>query len=339
MEFVEKIKEQARKTSKVIVLPEGREKRILRAAEVILKENIARIILLGDKDEILSVAKKERVNIDGILIVNPLTSEKRELYAQKFYELRKKKGVSLDESTKILKDPMYYATMMVYLGDADGAVGGAAHHTSWALRPPLQVFKRMRNIKTVSAYFVMVVPECPYGEKGLFIFADSGMVTNPNAEQLAEIAIVSAETAKSLIGIEPRVAMLSFSTKGSGKNSIVDKVVEATSIAQRRRPDLLIDGELQGDAALVPSIAARKAPGSSVAGRANVLIFPDLNCGNIAYKLTERLAKAQAYGPLVQGLTKQVNDLSRGCSVQDIVGVTAITAVQSQILEEQVVKL
>ncbi|MEA3486024.1 MAG: phosphate acetyltransferase [Candidatus Aerophobetes bacterium] len=335
MEFIEEIKGQAKKSPRTIVLPEGDEERIIKAVEVISKENIARIILLGDKDAILSVAKKEGVESGGIFIINPLTSEKRELYAHKFYELRKEKGVSLDESRELLKDAMYYATMMVYSGDADGVVSGAAHPTSWTLRPPLQVFKRTRNIKTVSAYFVMVVPDCPYGEKGLFIFADCGMVPNPNAEQLAEIAIVSAETARGLIGVEPRVAMLSFSTKGSGKDPIVDKIIKATSIAQRRRPDLLIDGELQGDSALVPSIGRKKAPASPVAGRANVLIFPDLNCGNIVYKLTERLARAQAYGPLVQGLDRPVNDLSRGCSVQDIVGVVAITVVQSQILGKQ----
>jgi len=329
------IKEQAKTSSKTIVLPEGVEERTLKATEAISRENIARIILLGNRDEVLSIAKKEGVDINGISIIDPLGSEKRELYAHKFYELRKEKGVSLSESLEMLKDSMYYATMMVYSGDADGVVSGACHPTSWTLRPPLQVFKRMKNIKTVSAYFAMVIPDCPYGEKGLFIFADCGMVPNPNAEQLAEIAIVSAETARGLIGIEPRVAMLSFSTKGSGKDPIVDKVIQATSIAQRRRPDLLIDGELQGDSALVRSIGIRKAPGSPVAGRANVLIFPDLNCGNIAYKLTERLARAQAYGPLVQGLDRPVNDLSRGCSVQDIVGIVAITVVQSQILERQ----
>ncbi|MEA1965648.1 MAG: phosphate acyltransferase, partial [Candidatus Aerophobetes bacterium] len=204
---------------------------------------------------------------------------------------------------------------------------------SWILRPPLQIFKRREGIKIVSAYFIMVVPGCPYGEEGIFIFADSGMVPNPDAEQLAEIAISSADTAKELLKVKPRVAMLSFSTKGSGKDPIVDKVISATHIAQKRRPDLLIDGELQGDSALVPSIGKRKAPGSPVAGRANVLIFPDLNCGNIAYKLTQRLAKAEAYGPLVQGLTKQVNDLSRGCTTEDIVGVVAITCVQSQMLK------
>jgi len=334
MEFIEKIKEQAKKTSKVIVLPEGNEVRILKAAEIIIKEGIANPILLGNKDEIFLIAKEKGIRINKIPIIDPLTSEKREIYARKYYELRKKMGVSLDESMEILKDPMYYTTMMIYSGNADGAVAGAVHPTSWTLRPPLQVFKRIKGIKTVSAYFVMIVPDCSYGEKGVFIFADCGMVPNPDAEQLAEIAIVSAETARDLINIKPRVAMLSFSTKGSGKNPIVDKVVKATSIAQQRRPDLLIDGELQGDAALVPFIGEKKAPGSSVAGRANVLIFPDLNCGNIAYKLTERLAKAQAYGPLVQGLDKPVNDLSRGCSVQDIVGIVATTVVQSQILKK-----
>jgi len=335
MNFIEKIKEQAKKTPRTIVLPEGAEERTLKAAEIITKENISRVILLGDRDEILSLAKKEGVNIDDISIINPLTSEKRELYGRKFYELRREKGVKLGEAVERVKDSMYYATMMVQLGDADGAAAGVDHPTSWTLRAPLQVFKRMRHIKTVSTSMVMIVPNCPYGEEGLFIFSDCAMVPNPNAEQLAEIAIASAETAKNLIGIDPRVAMLSFSTKGSGKDAIVDKVIEATSIARKRRPELLIDGEMQADSALVPFVGKRKAPDSPVAGRANVLIFPDLNCGNIACKLVERLAKAQAYGPIVQGLAKAVNDFSRGCSVQDIVGAVAITAVQSQMLEKQ----
>lgn len=333
MNFIEKMKEEAKKEKKTIVLPEGEEVRTLKAAEIVSKEEIAKIILLGKEEKIYSLIKKEEIDINNILIINPLTSVKKEDYAYKYYQLRKGKGATLEESKELLKDTMYYGTMMVYSGDADGIVGGAIHPTSWTLKPPLQVFKRREGIKTVSTYFIMIVPDCPYGEKGLFIFADSGGVPNPDAEQLAEIAISSADTAKELLKVEPKVAMLSFSTKGSGKNPIVDKVIEATHIAQKRRSDLLIDGELQGDSALVASIGKRKAPGSPVAGRANILIFPDLNCGNIAYKLTQRLAKAEAYGPLVQGLAKQVNDLSRGCSVEDIVGVIAITCIQSKILK------
>ncbi len=329
MRFIEKMKEMAKKRKKTIVLPEGEEIRILKAVEIIFREEIAKIILLGEEEKISSLAKREGIGINNIPVLNPSTSAKREDYAGKYYQLRREKGVSLEESRQLLKDTMYYGTMMVYSDDADGVVGGVIHPTSWTLRPPLQIFKRRKGIKTVSAYLIMIVPDCSYGERGLFIFADSGMVANPDAEQLAEIAISSADTAKELLKIEPIVAILSFSTKGSGKDPIVNKVIKATHIAQKRRPDLLIDGEMQGDSALVPSIGKRKAPKSLIAGRANVLIFPDLNCGNVAYKLTRILAKAQAYGPLVQGLTKQVNDLSRSCSTEDIVGVVAITCVQS----------
>ncbi len=333
MRFIEKMKEMAKQRKKTIVLPEGEEIRILKAAEIISREEIAGIILLGEEEKIFSLAQRERIDMNNISILDPLTSAKREDYAHKYYQLRKEKGVNLEKSRQLLEDAMYYGTMMVYSGDADGVVGGVIHPTSWTLRPPLQIFKRRKGIKTVSAYFIMIVPDCSYGERGLFIFADSGMVPNPDAEQLADIAISAADIAKELLRIEPIVAMLSFSTKGSSKDPIVDKVIQATHIAQKRRPDLLIDGEMAGDSALVLSIGKRKAPRSPVAGKANVLIFPDLNCGNIAYKLTRILAKAQAYGPLVQGLTKQVNDLSRSCSTENIVGVVAITCVQLQMLE------
>jgi len=326
------MKDMARKRKKTIVLPEGEEIRILKAAEIISREEIAEIILLGEEEKISSLAKREGIDINNIPILNPSTSSKREDYARRYYQLRKEKGVNLEKSRQVLKDTMHYGTMMVYSNDADGVVGGAIHPTSWTLRPPLQIFKREEGVKIVSAYFIMIVPDCPYGESGLFIFADSGMVPNPDAEQLAEIAISSADKAKELLEIEPIVAMLSFSTKGSGKDPIIDKVIKATRIAQKRRPDLLIDGEMQGDSALIPSVGKRKAPKSLVAGKANVLIFPDLNCGNIAYKLTQILAKAETYGPLVQGLTKQVNDLSRSCSTEDIVGIVAITCAQSQML-------
>lgn len=333
MSFIEKMKEMAKQRKKTIVLPEGEEIRILKAAEIISREEIAEIILLGEEKKIFSLVQRERIDMNNISILDPLTSAKREDYARKYYQLRKEKGVSLEKSRQLLKGAIYYGTMMVHSEDADGVVGGAIHPTSWTLRPSLQIFKRQKGIKTVSAYFIMIVPDCSYGERGLFIFADSGMVPNPDAEQLAEIATSSADTAKELLKIEPVVAMLSFSTKGSGKDPIVDKIIKATHIAQKRRPDLLIDGEMAGDIALAPSIDKGKALKSSVAGKANVLIFPDLNCGNIAYKLTRILAKAQAYGPLVQGLTKQVNDLSRSCSTEDIVGVVAITCAQLQMLE------
>lgn len=328
--FIDRIRQRAKKETKVIVLPEGNEERTIKATGVIIKEGIAEIVLLGNPEEIRAIANKEGVRLNDVNIIDVLISPKRGLYAKHYYELRKHKGVSLEQAMETMKDKMYYATMMVHLGEADGAVSGADHPTSWTLGPPLRILSKQKDIETVSSSFIMIIPDCPYGEKGLFLFADCAMVPNPTAEQLADIAISTSETAKNLVGIEPRVAMLSFSTKGSGRDPMVDKVIQATEIARRKKPDLQIDGELQGDAALIPAIGAKKAPGSSVAGKANVLVFPDLNSGNIAYKLTERLGKARAYGPVVQGFVKPVNDLSRGCSVDDIVGVVAITSVQSQ---------
>ena len=328
--FIEDIKEKAKKSPKTIVLPEGNEERTLRAAEIITHEGIAKIILLGNEEEISQKAKHLGVELTAVEIINVSTSSKKETYAEVYYELRKHKGLSLEQAKEQIEDPMYYATIMVHLGEADGAVAGADHPTSWTLGPPLRILKRQEGIKTVSSSFVMVVPDCSYGEKGLFLFADCAMLPNPTAEQLADIAISTADTARNLVGIEPRVAMLSFSTKGSGKDPIVDKVIDATQIAQKKRPGLKLDGELQADAALIPAIGKKKSPESTVAGTANVLIFPDLNAGNIAYKLTERLGKARAFGPIVQGFIKPVNDLSRGCSVDDIVSVVAITSVQAQ---------
>ncbi|MDO8588542.1 MAG: phosphate acetyltransferase [Armatimonadota bacterium] len=314
---------------KTITLPEGEDCRVVAAADEIAKKGLARVILLGRRDKIHQAAKECGVNIDDLTIVDPATSPERDRHIQAFYELRKHKGITPDKAAETVSDPMYFGVMMVRAGEADGQVSGAAHSTADTVRPALQVLKTAHGTSIVSSFFVMIVPNCEYGENGLFIYSDSGLVIDPSAEQMAEIAITSAKTMRTLFDIEPRVAMLSFSTKGSAEHSMVDKVARATQIAKSRAPDLLIDGELQADAALVPWIAQKKAPGSAVAGRANVLIFPDLQAGNIAYKLTERLAKAEAYGPVLQGLGRPVNDLSRGCDSNDIVNVVAITAVQA----------
>lgn len=328
MKFLEQTIQRAKSNKKTIVLPESNDIRTIKAAAIILEQDIANIVLVGNADEIKKLAGD--LDISKAIIVDPLTSNNFEDYVNTFYELRKSKGITLEQSNEIMKDYVFYAVMMVKKGAADGMVSGAAHSTADTIRPALQIIKTAPGSKLVSAFFIMVVPDCEYGENGTFVYGDSGLNQNPNAEELAEIAISSAKSFKTLVQAEPKVAMLSFSTYGSGKDPIVDKVIEATKIAKQRAPELLLDGELQGDAALVPSVGKSKAKGSPVAGEANVLIFPDLNCGNIAYKLTERLAKAEAYGPILQGIAKPVNDLSRGCSAEDIVGVVAITAVQAQ---------
>ncbi len=328
MNFLEQISQRAKADKKTIVLPESDDIRVLKAAAMVQEQGIADIILVGNPDEIKKRA--QGLDISRCRIVDPLTSEKYEDYVNTFYELRKAKGMTLEKAREIMKDYVYWAVMMVKKDDADGMVSGAAHSTADTLRPALQIIKTAPHSRLVSAFFVIVVPDCEYGHNGIFIYADSGLNPNPNAEELSEIAIDSARTFRNLVQAEPKVAMLSFSSYGSGKDPIVDKVIEATKLARAKAPDLLIDGELQADAALVPEVAKSKAPGSPVAGQANVLIFPDLNCGNIAYKLTQRLAKAEAYGPILQGIAKPVNDLSRGCSAEDIVGVVAITAVQAQ---------
>ena len=328
-DFLTRIKERARADKKTIILPESMDRRIYEAAEMILSEDIANIIIIGTPEEV--EANSKGLDISKATIINPFTYEKTEEYLNLFVELRKSKGLTYEDAKKIaLGDYMYYACLMVKAGDADGVVSGACHSTGDTLRPSLQIIKTKPGVKLVSAFFVMVVPNCEYGANGTFIFADSGLVQNPNSEELAAIAACSAESFEVLAEEEAVVAMLSHSTMGSAKHADVDKVVEATRICKEENPDIKVDGELQLDAAIVPSIGKSKAPDSSVAGKANVLVFPDLDAGNIGYKLVQRLAKAEAYGPITQGIAMPINDLSRGCSALDIVGVVAITAVQAQ---------
>ena len=332
MSFIEEIKNRARKDMKTIILPEAEDRRVLEATSNVVSQGFAKIVLLGDEEKIQKDSQEYGINLSEVTIINPLKSEKKEIYAEKLYELRKNKGMTLEQAKETLKDATYFGMMMLKdeESEADGLVSGAAHSTSDTLRPALQILKTAPNTKLVSAFFVMCVPDCEYGEHGTFIYGDSGLNQNPTADELSEIAISSSKSFKSLVGAEPKVAMLSYSTYGSAKSELTEKVIEATKLAKEKAPDLLLDGELQVDAAIIPEIAKSKAPGSPVAGNANVLIFPDLNAGNIGYKLTQRLAKAEAYGPLCQGIAKPVNDLSRGCSSDDIVGVVAITAVQAQ---------
>ncbi len=321
MSLIDKIKTKAKQDIKTIVLPEGEEERTIAAAKIIRDEGLAIPVLLGDP-----------ANIDapGITIINPLTSDKAEAYAAELYELRKAKGVSQEDAANLVKDPMYYGIMMVKTGDADGLVSGAVHTTGDMLRPALQIIKTKPGMKVVSSSFLMDCPNKTLGEDGLLVYADCVVMPNPTAEELAHIAVSAAETARTLCGIEePRVALLSFSTKGSAKHELVTKVQQATEIAHQIAPSLLLDGELQLDAALVPEIADSKAKGSPIGGKANVLTFPDLQAGNIAYKITQRIAGADCFAVL-QGLAKPCNDLSRGCSVDDIVNTVAMTAVQAQ---------
>lgn len=326
--IIERLCDRAKKERKTIVLPETMDRRVLEATEIILRERLANIILVGKEEDIAK--KAQGLDIQGATIVNPFTSELTEDFAQKLYEMRKEKGMTLEQAKELLlEDYMYYACMLVKSGRADGAVSGACHSTSNTLRPALQILKTKPGVKLVSAFFLMAVPDCLFGDHGVFLFADSGLEQNPDPEKLAAIAGSSAESFQLLTGHDPMVAMLSHSTKGSAKHADVDKVVRATILAKKQFPDYCIDGELQLDAAIVPEIAASKAGDSKVAGKANVLIFPDLDAGNIGYKLVQRLAKAEAYGPVTQGMSRPVNDLSRGCSPMDIVGVVAITAVQA----------
>ncbi|MDF1616398.1 phosphate acetyltransferase [Petrocella sp. FN5] len=329
MSFIETIKDRARQSRKTIVLPESMEIRTLEATAQILTEDICDVILIGDEDEINSVATN--LDISGATIINPNSFEQMDTYIAKLVELREQKGMTLEKAGEILKtDALYLGVMMVKMGYADGMVAGAVNSTANVLRPSLQILKTAPNTKLVSSFFVMVVPNCEFGHQGTFIYSDCGLVQNPDAEELATIAGSSAKSFRNLVGVEPIVGMLSHSTKGSASHPDVDKVVEATRIAKSLYPEYKIDGEFQSDAAIVPSIGAAKAPGNEIAGKANVLVFPDLDAANICYKLTERLAKADAYGPITQGIAKPVNDLSRGCTAEDIVGVVAITAVQAQ---------
>ncbi|HBW12457.1 phosphate acetyltransferase [Proteiniclasticum sp.] len=330
MDFVSQMKELAKSDLKKIVLPEGNEERNLKAAEILHNEKIADVILVGSRNEIEENAKKFGVNIEGITIEDPQTSERTKAYANELYELRKKKGVTQTMAENIILDPMYYATMMVKNDDAHGMVSGAVHTTGDLLRPGLQIIKTAPGISVVSSFFIMILKDKTFGEDGQMLFADCAVNPNPNADELAAIAIATAESAKKLMKFEPKVAMLSFSSYGSAKHELVSKVQEATKKAQELRPDLSIDGELQLDAAIVESVGKKKAAASPVAGKANVLVFPDLQAGNIGYKLVERIAGADAIGPICQGFAKPINDLSRGCSVEDIVNVVAITAVQAQ---------
>ena len=329
MGFIDTIKAKAKSDKKTIILPESMDRRTFEAAAQILAEDFANLIIIGTPEEVAENSKG--LDISGATIIDPHTYEKTQEYIDLFVELRKAKGMTPEKAKEtIFNDYCYYGCLMIKAGHADGLVSGACHSTANTLRPCLQIVKTKPGTKLVSAFFMMVVPDCDMGENGTFLFADSGLNQNPNPEELAAIAGSSAESFRLLVGKEPKVAMLSHSTKGSAKHADVDKVVEATKLAKEAYPDLKLDGEMQLDAAIVPSVGASKAPGSDVAGQANVLIFPDLDAGNIGYKLVQRLAKAEAYGPLTQGIAAPVNDLSRGCSAADIVGVVAITAVQAQ---------
>lgn len=332
MTFIDRVKQRAKEEIKTIVLPEANDIRVLQAAEQILKEEFAKIVLIGNEDEIQKIANENNINISKAKIVNPITSAKHAEYVNLLYELRKEKGMTKEKAEELVNDPVYFGTLMLKdeKSEADGLVSGAAHSTSDTLRPALQILKTAPNTKLVSAFFVMVVPECESGEKGTFIFGDSGLNENPTDEQLSEIAISSSKSFKQLVEKEPKVAMLSYSTHGSAKSELTEKVINATNKVKEKMPELLVDGELQLDAAIIPEIAKSKAPNSPIKGEANVLIFPNLDAGNIGYKLVQRLGKAEAYGPLCQGIARPVNDLSRGCSSKDIVGVVAITAVQAQ---------
>lgn len=333
MSVLDSIKEKAKADVKHILLPEGSEERTVQAARIITDEKIAKVTLLGDEEEIKKVAEKFNVCLCGIDIINPLTDPDFEHYANGFYELRKAKGMTPEKVRETIKNTLFYACMMIKEGKADGMVSGAINTTGNTLRPGLQIIKMAKGINTISSCFIMEIPNKEYGDNGLMLFGDCAININPNPDELASIAIATANTAKTLLGMDPKVAMLSFSTKGSAKHENVDKVTAALAKVKELAPDLDVDGELQADAAMVPKVAALKAPGSKVAGHANVLIFPDLQAGNIGYKLVQRLAGAEAVGPVSQGFAKPINDLSRGCSIADIVSVVAITAVQAQAIK------
>lgn len=330
MELLERIKEKAKAQNKRIVLPEGTEERTLRAADIVLQEKIASIIIIGNPAKIEELAKKwDLKNIKNAQIVDPASHPKKEEYINLMVELRKSKGLTRSNAQKLVEDPLYLATIMIKNGDADGEVAGAMNATGDVLRPAFQFVKTLPGISVVSGAFIMMLKNKAFGNEGIMVFADCAVHPNPTAHELAEIAVATAKTTRTLAGFEPRIAMLSFSTKGSAKHEMVDKVVSATKIAKEMDPSILIDGELQADAAIIESIGKSKAPGSEIAGKANVLVFPDLQTGNIAYKLVQRLADAEAIGPVLQGMAAPINDLSRGCSVSDIVNLIAITVNQA----------
>lgn len=330
MELMKQIVARAIADKQRIVLPEGTEERTLKAADQILADEVAHIILIGNRAEIMAFSEKNGLDhIEKATIVDPIENEKKSDYTHLLYELRKSKGMTLEEAEKLAEDPLFLACLMIKNGDADGEVAGAQNTTGNVLRPAFQIVKTAPGISVVSGAFLMFVPNKDYGENGIMVFADCAVLPNPNAKELAQIAVSTGHTTRAIAGFEPRIAMLSFSTKGSAKHDMVDKVIEATRIAQEMDPSLQIDGELQADAAIVPSVGKSKAPESDIAGQANVLVFPTLETGNIAYKLVQRLAGAEAVGPILQGIAAPVNDLSRGCSAEDIYKMIAITANQA----------
>ena len=330
MSFIDQIKERAKKEIKTIVLPEATDTRILEAAEMVKNEGYAKVILIGNEEEVRQKTKEKGIDIGDAQIINPAKADNLKEYAQILYELRKAKGMTEEQAAQLVLDPVYYGMIMVKQGEADGLVSGAVHSTADTLRPALQILRTAPGTKLVSAFLVMVVPNCEYGANGTFVFADCALNEQPNADALSEIAISSSKSFEQLVGEQAKVAMLSYSTYGSAHSEATEKVIEATKLVKEKAPEILVDGELQLDAAIIPEVAASKAKGSNVAGKANVLVFPDLGAGNIGYKLVQRLAKAEAYGPICQGIAKPVNDLSRGCSAKDVAGVVAITAVQAQ---------
>lgn len=327
MNLIKKIRERAKIAKKTIVLAEGTDERVIEAAGILQREKLSKVVLLGNEKMIK--AKIDVLKVQGLEIINPENSDKSDEYASLLFELRKHKGMTLEQARELIKDPIWYGTLMVKNQDVDGMVAGANTATADVFRPAFQVVKTAPGMNIVSSAFIMIVSNCNLGKDGVMLFADCAINPNPDAKQLAEIAMASANTWRALVDDEPKVAMLSFSTKGSAKHELIDKVIEATDIVRKLAPELSIDGELQADAALVPNVAQKKAPTSKVAGAANVLVFPDLGAGNIGYKLVERLANAEAIGPITQGLAKPINDLSRGCSVNDIVNVVSITALQA----------
>jgi len=330
MELLEQIRMNAKRYNKRIVLPEGTEERTLKAADAVIAEGIARITLLGDPKEIIALAESLGLkNIDKATIINPVNHPMKDKYIDLMVELRKSKGLTREEASRLIEDPLYLGVMMIKNGDVDGEVAGARNTTGDVLRPALQIVKTAPGISVVSGAFIMILKDKEFGADGVIVFADGAVHPDPTDKELAEIAVCTARTTKTLLGVEPKVALLSFSTMGSAKHEMVDKVVNATRMAKEMAPEFMFEGELQADAALIEAIGQKKAPGSKIAGKANVLIFPNLECGNIAYKLVERLAHAQAIGPILQGMAAPINDLSRGCSVSDIINVIAIAANQA----------